>query len=590
MNTQSHEPVLPKVLVANRGEIALRIIRGLKESGRQAVAVYADQDLDASYVRAADEAFSLDGTTAADTYLDGDKILQVALRCGADAIHPGYGFLAENAQFASRVQEAGLVWVGPGPEAIALLGDKIRARQTALAAGVAPVPGTQAPLSSKDEVVDFINQWDYPVVLKAADGGGGRGIHVLKDATDLENFFSTWKPGASQFFIERYVEKARHIETQCARDTYGNFTVYSTRDCSVQRRHQKLIEEAPAPNLPAGIEEQLVANSRALFVASDYVGLGTCEFLLSDDGELYFLEVNPRLQVEHTVTEEVCGVDLVDEQMKIAAGEELTLGTQVRGHSIELRVTSEDPFNNLTPSLGVLRRASWPTGPGIRIDTGVVEGDAISPEFDSMVAKIIVTAPTRDQAISRALQAISETQIQGVATPLPLYEHILRHDQFRERAWTRWLESGVLDEFGAEKAPEAQAASALPEPAERRRIVVEIDGKRSEIVFPADIFGASTKRKAPQPLRSAREAKRLEAAGSDDALTAPSQAIVVQVPVGPGEQVRAGDVVIVLESMKMESYVCAPRDGRVESINVEVGANVSPGQVLATLEGKSDES
>ena len=599
-----------KVLVANRGEIALRIIRSVQESGRKAVAVYADQDMDAQFVRAADEAYALRGTTATDTYLNGDKILEIARTSGADAVHPGYGFLAENATFAKQVIDAGLNWIGPRPEVIDLLGDKIRARKTALSVGVSPVPGTQEPLQGRAEVEDFIATWGYPVVLKAADGGGGRGIHVLNAEGDLDNFFTgrelTGIAGAG-FFIERYVPKARHLETQSGRDSHGTFTVYSTRDCSVQRRHQKLIEEAPAPFITPETEALLLANSKALFDAVDYVGLGTCEYLLSDEGELYFLEVNPRLQVEHTVTEEVAGVDLVAAQLAIAAGEEIPLGGEVRGHSIELRVTSEDPGNDLIPTMGTLTRVAWPTGPGIRIDTGIGEGDAVSPEFDSMVAKIIVTAPTREQAIERALRVTRETVLEGVSNPLPLYAHILSRPEFALAqdgnlgVWTRWLESGVLDEFGALYAAEQAelgAASPAATPAapapERTRVIIELDGKRAELTLPANLLSAAPAaavKRAPQPLRSSREAAKRAATGpvvSKDSVVAPSQAIVVRIATEVGADVAEGDVLAVLESMKMESYVLAPRAGRIEAINVEVGANVAPGHVLVTLSPEAE--
>lgn len=607
---------ISKVLVANRGEIALRIIRSIQEGGREAVAVYADQDLDAQFVKAADEAYALQGSSATQTYLDGDKILQIARQCGADAVHPGYGFLAESTDFARQVTDAGLRWIGPSPQVIELLGDKIRARRCALGVGVSPVPGTEEALTGRGQVEAFLAEWGFPVVLKAADGGGGRGIHVMQNDDDLNNFFhgrNLEGDGGAGFFVERYVPKARHLETQCGRDAAGNFTVFSTRDCSVQRRHQKLIEEAPAPFLSAETAEKLVANSQALFDAVDYVGLGTCEFLLPEEGDPYFLEVNPRLQVEHTVTEEVTGVDLVDTQIRIAEGASLPPTPPVRGHSIELRVTSEDPAADLKPTTGVLIRVAWPTGPGIRIDTGIAEGDAVSPEFDSMVAKIIVTAPTREQAISRALRVTEETVLEGVANPLPLYAHILSRSEFRGidngklGVWTRWLESGVLTDFAAEYAEKTVSASPSTRPTDnearaasqpesgdvgapaRRRAIIEIDGRRAELTFPADLFGgvAAPTRKTPQPLRSSRESAR-RAAGTrgptdDNSVLAPSQAIVVRVAVNPGDEVAEGDLLLVLESMKMESYVCSPRAGAVESVLVETGANVSPGQILANL-------
>lgn len=599
-----------KVLVANRGEIALRIIRSLNETGRTSVAVYADQDMDSQFVCAADEAYALQGSSADETYLNGDKILDIARISGADAVHPGYGFLAENADFARKVLEAGLIWIGPRPEVINLLGDKIRARQTALSVGVSPVPGTQEPLTGRFEVEEFLAQWGYPVVLKAADGGGGRGIHVLRSDEDLDLFFAgrdlSQAKGASTagsaFFIERYIQRARHIETQSGRDSHGTFTVYSTRDCSVQRRHQKMIEEAPAPFLPDGTEDKLFEASQALFTAVDYVGLGTCEFLLDEDGSLYFLEVNPRLQVEHTVTEEVAGVDLVAAQLAIAAGKDIPLGKEVRGHALELRVTSEDPGNDLAPTMGTLTRVQWPTGPGIRIDTGIGEGDAVSPNFDSMVAKVIVTAPTREQAIERALRVTRETVLEGVSNPLPLYAHILRRPEFARATngnlgvWTRWLEDGVLEEFSEEYsqeiapfAPPPSSHGAVPAPTERTRVIIELDGKRAELTLPASLLAppaapAGPKR-VPQPLRSAREQAKKGAArsASSDSVVSPIQAIVVRIPVSAEDTVAEGDVVVVLESMKMESYVRAPRAGVIETISVEVGTNVSPDQILATL-------
>lgn len=616
--TSTAEPGAPlaKVLVANRGEIALRIIRAVRESGRSAVAVYADQDLDSQFAEAADEAYALGGTTAAQTYLNGDRIIEIALASGADAIHPGYGFLAENPDFAAKVQGAGLTWIGPDPEVIRLLGDKIRARQTALSVSVSPVPGTQDPLQNRGEVEDFIAKWGYPVVLKAADGGGGRGIHVLNSQADLDNFFTgrdlNGANGAG-FFIERFVPKTRHLETQSGRDAFGTFTVYSTRDCSVQRRHQKLIEEAPAPFISDDVEEKLLASSKALFDAVGYVGLGTCEFLLTDDGEVYFLEVNPRLQVEHTVTEEVAGVDLVAAQLAIASGEPIPLGQKVRGHSIELRVTSEDPGNDLAPTTGTLTRVVWPTGPGIRIDTGIGVGDTVSPEFDSMVAKIIVTAPSREQAIQRALRVTRETVLEGVSNPLPLYAHILQSPEFAEEqdgnlgVWTRWLESGFLEEFGAEYKESLAALDPAGNgtnpglqagtPAPRTRVIIELDGKRAALTLPANLLSAAPAaaegpRRTAQPLRAGREAaKRASAAAavSDDAIASPMQAIVVRVPVEVGQEVVEGDIMLVLESMKMESYVHAPRTGVVESISVEVGTNVSPGQILATLSQETQE-
>lgn len=595
MNVKSVNKGIKKVLVANRGEIALRIIRSLQETGYEAVAVYAQSDLDAPFVRCADEAYNLDGAGAGATYLDKEKILTMAKRAGADAIHPGYGFLSENSAFAQQVTEAGIAWIGPDASVIALLGDKIQARKSAIAAGIHPVPGTQTPVQGQDDLEQFVAQWGYPLALKASDGGGGRGIYVLKDSGDVESFFATWNSAGSEFFIERYIENARHIETQAARDKYGNFAVYSTRDCSVQRRHQKLIEEAPAPKISAAVAQKLFDASKALFEKNGYVGIGTCEFLLDQNDELYFLEVNPRLQVEHTITEEVSGIDLVHVQCLIAAGEALPETGDIRGHAIELRITSEDPYQDLMPSAGVLEQVAWPTGPGIRVDTGLEAGDKVSPEFDSLVAKLIVWAPNRTQAIKRALRALDETKITGIATPIPLYKYLLTRDQFVEGAGTRWLESGVLTDFAQQNpappsSPQPAASQEAEEEAPRQKIVVEIDGKRCEVVIPGNLFAPVATKKVAQPLRQSREPRRQESQAQDGAIVAQTSAIVVSVLVEEGDRVQAGDSLVVLEAMKMESYVRASRPGIVAAINVSVGEKVSPGQVLVVLEEEVDES
>lgn len=603
-----------RVLVANRGEIALRIVRSIADTGRQSVAVYADQDIDAPFVRSANRAFALSGVSAAETYLDGGKIIEAALRAKADSLHPGYGFLAENADFASQVIDAGLTWIGPSPTAIDVLGDKVRARQTAIAADVAPVPGTVGTVTTSAEVTDFVNLHGYPIVLKAADGGGGRGIHVLRGESDLEQFFAGRDvTSGAGFFAERYVQKARHIETQCGRDSHGNFTVYSTRDCTVQRRHQKMIEEAPAPFLSEALHQQLHESSRRLFDIVDYVGLGTCEYLLTADGDLYFLEVNPRLQVEHTVTEEVTNTDLVAAQLAIASGETLPAHHSPRGHSIELRVTSEDPRADLFPTTGTLSRVIWPTGPGIRIDTGVGEGDSISPEFDSMIAKIIITAPNREQAIRRAIRVAEETVIEGVSTPLSLYAHILRQPEFTAegsdelRVWTRWLEDGALDQFTqtltADQQPAHSDTESTPGTAvvseERSEFIIELDGRRAVLRLPNALLSAhiasqtlaqSTGFRAPQPLRTNRQqAKTLDHSETGGpTITCPMQAIVARVVAQVGDHVDEGDLVMVLESMKMEKYVHATCAGTLVAIAVTPGQNVTPGQVLATLDTEGD--
>lgn len=589
------------VLVANRGEIALRIVRGAHDHGLRSVAVYAESDRGSHYVREADEAYSLEGTTAGETYLDGAKILAIAERAGADAIHPGYGFLAENPDFAAAVAEAGLTWIGPAAESILALGDKVQARGVAQRVGVGPVPGTDHPLTGRAEVEEFIAQHGFPVILKRADGGGGRGISVISGPTDLEHFFTGRdEDSLSAYFVERYIPRARHIETQCGRDQHGNFTVYSTRDCSVQRRHQKLIEEAPAPFLSEDALAQLHDWSRRLFEGVDYVGLGTCEFLMDEGGQIYFLEVNPRLQVEHTVTEEVTGLDLVGQQLQIAAGEELDRPEGVRGHSFELRITSEDPRLGLTPSLGTLTEIKWPTGPGIRIDTGVEEGAEVTPEFDSMIAKLIVTGQDREHALRRARRALAELAIDGVGTPTSLYQLILDHPAFTGDSldiWTRWLEEDILPDFLAQFADaELGDEGAAPQPTPLARFVIEIDGRRHELGVPQNLLTASNTTAAPprppQPLRSQRESRGQAQAGAADPNLVPSplQAIVVRVGVEPGQRVAEGDLLLVLESMKMEKYVHAHRDGEVEEILVVAGDNVSPNQPLVKLCPQSEET
>lgn len=596
--------IINTVLVANRSEIALRIVRGVHDLGLRSVAVYADSDRDAHYVREADEAYSLQGTTAGETYLHADKILEIASRSGADAVHPGYGFLAENPEFAQAVEEAGLQWIGPSAASILALGDKVQARQVAHMVGVAPVPGTDSPLSSPQEVRDFIAENDFPIILKRADGGGGRGISVITGEQDLEHFFTGRdEDSLAAYFVERYVPRARHLETQCGRDKQGNFTVYSTRDCSVQRRHQKLIEEAPAPFLSARTVSHLEEASRRLFEGVNYVGLGTCEFLMDPHGEVYFLEVNPRLQVEHTVTEEVTGIDLVGQQLKIAAGESLDQPQSVRGHSIEFRITSEDPRRALSPSLGELSQIVWPTGPGVRIDTGVEEGNSVTPEFDSMIAKLIVTGEDRRHALRRAARALEELRIDGVGTPTPLYQLILLRPEFNAAEgdlgiWTKWLEEEILPDFLSEFEADDQqlgntGASTDPQ---FTHFIIELNGQRHELALPAGMFQpAAAAAQVPrplQPLRSQREVRSAtqNAAADPNVVSSPLQAIVVRVGAEAGQEVAEGDLLLVLESMKMEKYVHAHRAGTVEDILVTAGDNVSPGQVLLKLHPQTEES
>lgn len=608
--------------MANRGEIALRVVRTAREMGVSTVAVYCAQDRDAAYAREADEAYLLPGRDGCDAYLDAASILAVAGRAGADAIHPGYGFLSEKPDFARAVLDAGLVWIGPSPEALDALGDKVSARGVAHAAGVPVVPGTSAALTGPDDVTHFVACNGYPVVMKRADGGGGRGISVLNDDDDLHTFLQAHGSGddITSYFAERFVAHARHVETQCGRDSRGGFVVYSTRDCTVQRRHQKLIEEAPAPFLGDDVVSRLRGWSRALFETVGYVGLGTCEFMVEPDGSAYFLEVNPRLQVEHTVSEEVCGLDLVREQIVIASGGEASAPRRPRGHSIELRITSEDPRAGLTPGSGRIEDIRWPAGPGIRVDAGVGRGDVVSPDFDPMIGKLVVTAQDRACAIARARRALGELRIVGVPTPVSLYRRILADPAFiggdgRLGISTTWLESTYLDPSAGIVAstrdivPAAGAAEAGgmdgSDAARPVSFPVEVDGRRVTVTLPGDVMdvlgreaqGAGRVNPAPaggrpQPLRRRRplpgpapdgRASGTPPAGIPDAVASPIQAVVVRVLAETGSRVKQGDLLVVLEAMKMENYVRAPRDGVVAEVKARQGGSVSAGDVLVVM-------
>lgn len=591
--------MLTTILVANRGEIAARIIRTAHDMGLRAVAVYADQDIDSPAVALADEAYALGGSTVQDTYLNADRILEIAKKSGADAIHPGYGFLSEVPAFADAVAEAGIAWIGPKGSTIDQLGDKIGARRTALAAGVSPVPGTNDPVSSVDEVREFASTYGFPIVAKRSDGGGGRGIVVLRTDADIDEFEARHGGNGGDldaYFLEKFIESARHVETQCMADSFGNFAVVSTRDCSVQRRNQKLIEEAPAPFLPSGVEDTLEQWSRALFQQTDYVGLGTCEFLLDSDGSVYFLEVNPRLQVEHTVSEEVTGLDLVSEQIRIASRLELSEVPEVRGHSIELRITSEDPGADLAPTAGTISTIDWPAGHGIRIETGVRVGDYVSPDFDSMIAKLIVTGPDRDTTIARSVRALKELRIEGIATPKDLLSDILRHPDFAPTfsVGTRWMETEYLPNVDL---PAPFSGGGADSSAQRRSFYAEIDGKRHQITLPAEFFtatGAGNDTGPVRPQQPRRTSGRQVVAQSGETavmsggvLSAPIQSIVVRIAVEVGQAVVKGDVLLVLESMKMEKYVHAPSSGTVSEIYVTQAQNVPAHTPLIKLEEES---
>ncbi|WP_461175538.1 acetyl/propionyl/methylcrotonyl-CoA carboxylase subunit alpha [Trueperella pyogenes] len=580
-----------KILIANRSEIALRIIRTANDLGIETVVGYADDDYDAPFTHLAGQAYALGGSSYTETYMDGAKLVELAKRTGAHAVHPGYGFLSENAEFAQAVQEAGLTWIGPAPTTLRELGNKISARQLAERAGVQAVPGISEAIRGRGEVEEFVARWGYPIVTKKADGGGGRGITIIRNHADLDHFFLAVGEDLDGIFVEKFLESARHIETQCMRDSHGNFAVVSTRDCSVQRRNQKLIEEAPATGLSASQEQTLVAWSKALFDGAHFEGLGTCEFLVDGD-DVFFLEVNPRLQVEHTVSEEVTGLDLVAEQIRIASGEPISAVPSPTGHSIEFRITCEDPARDMQPSEGTVTQLQWPLGHGVRIETGIAVGDVVTSAFDSMLAKIIVTGPNRQAAIARSARALSELRIAGIATPAVLYRDVLDDAVFRAGSFsTRWFEETFLPSWKDASSTAGLHASPLPGHAapaavERETFTIEIDGRMAELTVPKGLFtGASASPTLrPQPLRRvarSRAATVTECATGD--VRSPIQAIVVRVVAQPGAAVTEGDLLVVLESMKMESYVYAPLDGVVESIAVEQGTNVAAGAPLLTI-------
>ncbi|WP_166846330.1 biotin carboxylase N-terminal domain-containing protein [Isoptericola sp. BMS4] len=592
-------PTISKVLIANRGEIAVRVARACTDAGLASVAVYADPDRDSMHVRLADEAFALNGQRAAETYLDADKLLDVARRSGADAVHPGYGFLSEDARFAQAVLDAGLTWIGPPPAAIESLGDKVSARHIAQAAGAPLVPGTADPVAGADEVHAFAAEHGLPVAIKAAFGGGGRGLKVARTDEEIDELYesavreATAAFGRGECFVERYLDRPRHVETQCLADTHGNVVVVSTRDCSLQRRHQKLVEEAPAPFLTAAQEAELDRASKAIFREAGYVGAGTCEFLVGLDGTLSFLEVNTRLQVEHPVTEEVTGIDLVREQLRIAAGEELGYdATTVRGHSFEFRINGEDPAAGFLPSPGTVSTLRWPSGPGVRVDTGVVEGDTISGAFDSMIAKLIVTGASREQAAQRARRALDELEIAGMPTVVPFHRAVLDAPDFVPagdepfRVHTRWIETDFADTV-AGLAPAVPApAPEAEEPEEAERVVVEVGGRRLEVVLPAGLgVAAGRARRANAARRPARRNGGSRAAGGagGDTLASPMQGTIVKVAVSEGDTVAEGDLVVVLEAMKMEQPLLAHRSGTIRSLALEPGAGVTAGQSICDI-------
>jgi acetyl-CoA/propionyl-CoA carboxylase biotin carboxyl carrier protein len=581
-----------KVLIANRGEIAVRIARACRDSGVASVAVYAEPDRDALHVRVADEAFALGGTTPGDSYLVVDKILDAAKRSGADAVHPGYGFLAENAGFAQAVIDAGLTWIGPPPAAIDSLGDKVKARHIAQRAGAPLVAGTKDPVADADEIVAFAREHGLPVAIKAAYGGGGRGLKVARTIEEIPELFdSAVREAVSAFgrgecFVERYLDKPRHVETQCLADSHGNVVVVSTRDCSLQRRHQKLVEEAPAPYLTDEQNAELYRASKAILTEAGYVGAGTCEFLVAVDGTISFLEVNTRLQVEHPVSEEVTGIDLVREQLRVADGEELGYDDPaVRGHSFEFRINGEDAGRNFLPAPGAVTTWLPPSGPGVRLDSGVEAGGVVAGAFDSMLAKLIVTGASRRQALERSRRALAEFVIEGMPTVLPFHRAVVCDPAFAPEdptqpfsVHTRWIET----EFDNTIEPYAGEQADTAEPEERERVVVEVGGRRLEVVLPAGLGAAAGRSGAARPARRGG-GKKAGAAASGDALTSPMQGTIVKVVAQDGQQVTKGDLVVVLEAMKMEQPLNAHKDGTITGLTAEVGAAITNGAVICEI-------
>ncbi|MEV0119301.1 biotin carboxylase N-terminal domain-containing protein [Streptomyces sp. NPDC050844] len=586
-----------KVLIANRGEIAVRVARACRDAGIASVAVYADPDRDALHVRAADEAFALGGDTPATSYLDISKVLAAAKDAGADAVHPGYGFLSENADFAQAVLDAGLIWIGPPPQAIRDLGDKVAARHIAQRAGAPLVAGTPDPVSGADEVVAFAEAHGLPIAIKAAFGGGGRGLKVARTLEEVPELYDSAVReavaafGRGECFVERYLDKPRHVETQCLADKHGNVVVVSTRDCSLQRRHQKLVEEAPAPFLSEAQNAELYAASKAILKEAGYVGAGTVEFLVGVDGTISFLEVNTRLQVEHPVTEEVTGIDLVREMFRIADGEELGYGDpQLRGHSFEFRINGEDPGRGFLPAPGTVTTFAPPSGPGVRLDAGVESGSVIGPAWDSLLAKLVVTGATRQQALQRAARALAEFNVEGMATAIPFHRAVVVDPAFAPEltgssdpftVHTRWIETEFVNEIPAFAAP---ADTETDEEPGRETVVVEVGGKRLEVSLPSSLGMTIARTAAAGGARPKRRAaKKSGPAASGDTLASPMQGTIVKIAVEEGQEVKEGDLVVVLEAMKMEQPLNAHRSGTIKGLTAEVGASLTSGAVICEI-------
>ena len=567
---------MKSVLIANRGEIAIRIARAARDHGVKSIAIYADGDRNALHVKACDEAYALDGVTATDSYLNIEKIISVAKKSGAEAIHPGYGFLSENAKFAQAVIDAGLIWVGPPPAAIAALGDKVSARKIAAQVGAPLVAGTPDPVASSKEVLAFAKEFGLPVAIKAAHGGGGRGLKVAFTMEEIPELFdSAVREAVSAFgrgecFVERYLDRPRHVETQVLADTHGNVIVVSTRDCSLQRRHQKLVEEAPAPYLSQSQIDELYRSSKEIIRAAGYVGAGTCEFLVGVDGTISFLEVNTRLQVEHPVSEEVSGLDLVREQFRIADGEKITsIDPPLRGHSIEFRINGEDPGRNFLPTPGVITQWEEPSGPGVRVDAGFTKGDVIGGNFDSLLAKLIVTGATRKQALERARRALAEFKIEGIATALPFHRAVINDEAFINEpfaVYTGWIESEINNQISPYGSSSDENTTPVIE-----EIVVEVDGHRFEV----GILSPIPKRKRALSARTSLQ--------TGDSLTTPMQGTVVKIEVAEGQAVEEGELIVVLEAMKMEQPLKAHKSGIISNLTVSVGDTIATGTLLCKI-------
>jgi acetyl-CoA/propionyl-CoA carboxylase biotin carboxyl carrier protein len=569
---------MKRVLIANRGEIAVRVIRACKDHGIESVAIYSEEDRSALHAKAADFAYSLNGVSAKDTYLNIEKIISLAKKSGADAVHPGYGFLSENAHFAQAVIDAGLIWIGPPPAAISALGDKVSARRIAAKVGAPLVAGTTDPVSHHDDVIAFAKEYGLPIAIKAAFGGGGRGLKVAHTIEEIPELFASAVReaiagfGRGECFVERYLDKPRHVETQVLVDQRSNAVVISTRDCSLQRRHQKLVEEAPAPFLSQAQVDELYRSSKAIMKEAGYVGAGTCEFLIGQDGTISFLEVNTRLQVEHPVSEEVTGIDLVREQFRIAAGEALGFEDPIiRGHSIEFRINGEDPGRSFLPAPGRITSWSAPSGPGVRVDAGFQGGDEIGGNFDSLLAKLVVTGATRAQAIERARRALAEFTIEGLPTALPFHRAIVEDPAFTQnfKIYTSYIENEFNNQIPAftyqvqeqESQPAAQS------------LVAEVNGKR---------FGIKVH--TPAPIIKRRRAKQSSiGAAAGTALTSPMQGTVVKVAVEEGATVQAGDLIIVIEAMKMEQPLNAHKSGVVKNLTVVIGETVASAATLCDI-------